>query len=131
MTNTEILNAGVAGAGSVATAVTTTNLELNKVLFVGALGAVAYLMKNFDVPKFKENKLAELKTIPARILTPMAVTAIVYYVGTDGLNIYVKDVGTPVWTFAGLLAALNYEVAVGGIGDILSIGIEKLKGWRR
>ena len=130
ITSTDALQAGAAGVASALATAQTTNMELTQVLFVGLLGAIAYLLKSCDVHYLRKNKIDALKTIPMRTFTPMSITAIAYYAGTDGFNLYVKDIGDPVWLFIGLLGALNYEIVLVGIGRMINIGVEKLKGLR-
>ena len=124
-------SAAAAGTATAVTTAITTNLEFTQILFVGALGAVAYLLKRCDFGYLMRHKIATIKTIPARLLTPITVTALVYYLGTDGFNQHVADVGNPAWTMAGLLAALNYEEVVGWMGRMLNATVDKFKEWKQ
>lgn len=108
----EIIGTTIAGSGSGITAAFTTNAEFYQILVIGIFGAIAYLLKSFDLKLYREDKLSSIKSVPYRVITPATVTMIVYYLGTDGFNVYIKDFGSPVWTFIGLLAALNADTVV-------------------
>ena len=127
----ENLQALKAGAASAATVAVTTNLEFSQVIFVGVLGAVAYFVKSCDFKYLRQHPLMASKTFPIRLLTPTALTAAIYYLGTDGFNQNVADIGHPIWLFAGLLSAMNYELVLDKIGQAYQVAITKVKEWKQ
>ena len=126
--NIQAIKAGVASAATVAI---TTNLEFSQVVFVGLMGAIAYFVKSCDFMYLKNHPWKATKTFPIRLLTPIALTGAIYYLGTDGFNRNVADLGHPLWLFVGLIAAMNYEITLEGFAQLYKVSLTKVKEWKQ
>jgi len=122
MTNTEAITAKALAAGAIAG---TAGAEMWQIIIVGLIGGIVGWLKRYDHDKFKEDKAGTIMAIPYAILVPTALTATVYYAGTDCVNTCWRDMGTMVWTFVAFLAALYYDTVLNGIGGFLPSVLEK------
>jgi len=103
--------------------------ELWQVFIVGAVGAVIGWLKRYDHASFKAAPAKYIMAVPFALAVPMALTATVYYGGTDCINRCMWDFGTMFWMFAAFLLALYYDAVIpaiaGAVPGILSkFGIE-------
>ena len=99
-----IITAGLSGATA-----TAAGAELWQTIVVGLLGGLIAWLNQYDHERFKENKIKCIMSAPIKFATPVGMTGVVYYAGSDGAMIYFKDPHRMVWSFVGFIVAMYYK----------------------
>lgn len=103
------MNAGLVGALVAGVAL---DANLITVLIVGIVGGLAYTAKEFVVEHFKDSPIKYLIKMVTTTLMSMALVGFIFYLGRDGFNAHVKDIGNPVWIFLAFMAGLNQKTVL-------------------
>lgn len=109
------LNAGLVGALVAGVAL---DANLVTVLIVGIVGGLAYTAKEFVVEHFKGSPWKYTAKMITTALMSMALVGFVFYLGRDGFNAHVKDIGNPVWIFLAFMAGLNQKTVLDFLAPI-------------
>lgn len=109
--NSALIGAVVAGVALDANLVT--------VLIVGIVGGLAYVAKEFVLEHFKNSPLKYVVKMCTNTLMSMALVGFIFYLGRDGFNAHVKDIGNPVWLFLAFMAGLNQKIVLEFLTSII------------
>ena len=104
-----------------------TDTDLLMVLIVGVIGGLAYVAKEFMGDKFKESPIKYFFKMVATALMSMGLVGFVFYLGRDGFNTHIKDLGDPTWIFLAFMAGLNQKVAIEIFSKLFGLIFDFLK----
>lgn len=116
ITAVKVLNSGLIGA---LVAGYTLDANLITVLIVGIVGGLAYVAKEFVLEHFKDTPIKYMVKMFTTTLMSIALVGFVFYLGRDGFNAHVKDIGNPVWIFLAFMAGLNQHTVIDFLASII------------
>ena len=93
------------------------------ILIIGTIGGIAYIGKEIALME-EPPTLQKVLRLPFTAFMAIGMTGFVYYAGTDGFNVYVKDIGHPMWIFLSFMAAMNYQIIINKAGEAFSTALK-------
>ncbi len=127
---TESVVVSGAKAGAITTLIALIGTDVNLVMAgtVGVLGGIGHVIKEFVLEDFKKTPILSFLNMLVSVMVSMSLVGLIFYLGIESFNIYVKDMGTYVWIFIAFLMGINQKRSLAFLIGVTNAAMEYMKG---